>query len=88
MSIFLSPYIYTYKKKEHYRQLSKDHTATINETVNNFKERLSKENLIIKNLAEGLKTTSPQTCRFYIQRKIHNPGNPGVPVIISVNCQT
>ena len=52
--------------KEHYRQLSKDQTAANNETVNNVIERFQKENLIIKNVAEGRKTTSPRTTRFYI----------------------
>ena len=33
-------------------------------------------------------TTSPWTARFYIQRKINKQGNPGRPVIGSVNCQT
>ena len=52
--------------KEHYRQLSKDQTAANNETVNNVIERFQKENLITKNVAEGRKTTSPRTTRFYI----------------------
>ena len=66
MSVYLYiyvKYIYTYKNKEHHRQLSKDHPAANNEIVNNVKERLSKENLITKNVAEGLKTTSPRTRR-------------------------
>ena len=51
-------------------------------------ERFQKENLIIKNLAEGLKTTSPWRARFYIQPKIHKQGNPGRPVNDSVNFHT
>ena len=43
-----------------------DQTAGNNETVNNVTERFQKENLIIKNVVEGLKTTSPWTPRFYI----------------------
>ena len=37
------------------------------------------ENLITKNVAEVLTTTSPRTPRFYI---------PGRPIIRSVNCHT
>ena len=74
--------------KEHYRQLSKDQSAANSETVNNVIERFQKENLITKNVTEGLKTTSPWTPRFYIQPKIHKQGNPRRPVISSVNCHT
>ena len=74
--------------KEHYCQLSKDQTPANNETVNNVIKNFQKENLITKNAAKGLKTTSPRTPRLYIQPKIHKQGNPGKPVISSVNCHT
>ena len=74
--------------KEHYRQLSKDQTAVNKETVNNVTGRFQKENLINKNVAEGHRTTSPRTPRFYIQPKIRKEGNPGRPVISSVNYHT
>ena len=73
---------------EHYRQLTKYQTAANNETVNNVIKRFQKENLITKNVAEGLKTTLPRTPRFYIQPKIQKQGNPGRPVFSSVNCHT
>ena len=41
--------------KEHYLQLSKDQTTGNRETVNNVIDRSQNENLIIKNIAEGLK---------------------------------
>ena len=47
-----------------------------NETVNNVIEKSQKENLITKNVVEGLKTASPRTPRFYIQPKKHKRGNP------------
>ena len=72
--------------KEHYCQLSKDQTAANDKTVNNVRERFQKENLMTKNVAEGLKTSSPRTPRFYIQRKIHKQGSPGRPATSSVNC--
>ena len=61
--------------KEHYRQLPKDQTAANNETVSN----------VTKNVAEGPKSTSPRTPRFYIQPKRHKHGNPGRPEIRSFN---
>ena len=72
--------------KEHYCQLSKDQTAANDKTVNNVRERFQKENLMTKNVAEGLKNSSPRTPRFYIQRKIHKQGSPGRPATSSVNC--
>ena len=42
--------------KEHYHQLSKDQTTANNETADNVIERFQKKNLIIKNVAEELKT--------------------------------
>ena len=74
--------------KEHYHQLSKDQTTANNETADNVIERFQKKNLIIKNVAEELKTASPRTPRFYIQPKIYQQNNPGRPVISSVNCHT
>ena len=43
--------------------------------------RFSKENLITKNVAEGL-TSAP---RFYIPPKVHKQGYPERPAINSVN---
>ena len=81
--------------KEHYRQLLKHQTAANNEKVDNVIEKFQKinlinknvfqkENLVTKNVADGLKITSPR----YIQPKTHQTGNPGRPVITSVNCYT
>ena len=71
--------------KKHYYQLSKDQTAA---NRNNVIERFQKENQVTKNVVEGLKTTSPRTPRFHMKPKIHKQGNPGRPVISSVNCHT
>ena len=51
----------------------------------NVSKRFQKENLITKNVAEGLKTASHRTLRLYIQPKIHKQGNPGRSVTSSVN---
>ena len=53
--------------------------------INNVLESFQNENLINKNVAGGLRTTSP---KFYIQGKIHKQSNPARPVISSVNCYT
>ena len=37
---------------------------------------------------EGLKPIEPLTPRFYLLPKIHKEGNPGRPIISSVNCHT
>ena len=47
-----------------------------------------RENLINKNVAEGLETTSPRSPRFCIQPELHKQDNPGRLVINSVNCHT
>ena len=41
-----------------------------------------------KDIAEGLKINFPRTPRFYTQPLIHKEGNPGRPVISSLNCHT
>ena len=64
-------------KMVHYRQLSKDQTAAINESVNNVIESF-----------QGLKNTLPRTPRLHIQPEIHKQGNLGRPVTSSVNCHT
>ena len=47
----------------YYRQLSKGQTAANNEAFNNVIEKFQKLNLVTKNVAEGLKTSSIWTTR-------------------------
>ena len=47
-----------------------------------------KENLLSKNISEGLKTENPRTPHFHLKPKVHKEGNPGRPVISSINCHT
>ena len=56
----------------------------LNDTIKRFK----KQKLINEKVAEGLKTNDPQTSKFYLQPKMHKEGNPGRPVVSSVNCHT
>ena len=44
--------------------------------------------MINDNIANRLKNPSPRTPQFYISAKIHNKGNPGHPVVSSINCHT
>ena len=46
----------------------------------------TKEQLITDNIANGLKNPSTRTPQFYISPKIHKEGNPGRPVVSSINC--
>ena len=50
---------------ENYKHLQKDPTATNNELVHNVIKRFENEKLKRKNIAEGLKISSPQTPQFY-----------------------
>lgn len=64
--------------------LTEKHNKTINNTINSFEEN----NLLSKSTASMLRTSEPKTPKFYILLKIHKPGNPGRPVISSINCHT
>ena len=61
-------------------------TTTNNERVNKITKRFHNENLISRNIAEGLKIESPKLQRFYLRPKLHKEGVPGRPAISSVNC--
>ena len=61
-----------------------DHVNLINNTLDEFKgiNELSPE------IADGLKPLESKTPRLYMFPKIHKEGNPGGPVVSSVNCHT
>lgn len=63
---------------------TEDHRVKINDAIETFKT----QQLLSVKLAEGLRTEKPKTPRFYILPKIHKQGNPGRPVVSSVNCHT
>ena len=73
---------------ENYRKLQEDPTATNMKLVNDTIERFKKQKLINEKVAEGLKRNDPKTAKFYLRPKIHKEGNPGRPVVNSVNCHT
>lgn len=60
--------------KETYKTTNYNPTAANNETVNKFMSRFRKENLLTKNISEGLKAPNPKTSYFYLKPKIHKKG--------------
>ena len=71
---------------ESYKILNHNPTTTNNDTVNKRIKRFHKENLISKNIVEGLKIESHQLAHFYLKPKLHKEGIPGRRIISSVNC--
>ena len=74
--------------KENYRKIIYDPTTANNETIHKVISRFQKENLLSKNISEGLKTENPKTPHFYLKPKVHKESNPGRPMISSINCRT
>ena len=73
---------------ENYRKRQEDPIATNMKLVNDTIERFKKQKLINEKVAEGLKRNDPKTAKFYLRPKILKEGNPGRPVVRSVNCHT
>ena len=44
--------------------------------------------LLYDKTTKNLETLEARILSFYMQQKIHKEGNPGIPVISSVNCHT
>ena len=74
--------------KVSYKKLQYDPTQThsrfVNDTITNFKN----DKLITEKIAKGLQVEQPDMPKFYTRPKIHKTGNPGSPVVSSVNCHT
>ena len=66
---------------ENYKRLNHNPTTSNNETLNKIIKRFHKENLISKNIAEGLKIESPKSPHFSLKLKLHKGVVPGRPVI-------
>ena len=56
----------------------------VNDTIN----KLKMKRLLYDKTTKNLETLEARTPNFYMQQKIHKEGNPGIPVISSVNCHT
>ena len=76
------------KDKESYRKISYHPTTVNNKTIHKVISRFQKENLLSKNISEGLKTKNLKAPHFYLKPRVRKEGNPGRPVIISINCYT
>ena len=74
--------------RENYRKINYDPTDVNNESIHKAISRFQKENLLSKNISEGLKTENTKTPHFYLKPKVHKDGNPGRPVISSIYCHT
>ena len=70
-----------------YKKLTHNPTPVHAERINKAIEQF-KEGLITENITKGLKSYEPQTSKFSLYPKIHKDGNPGRPVIISVDCHS
>ena len=57
--------------KENYREIIYDPTTANNETIHKVISRFQKENLLSKNITEGLKTENPMSPHFYLKPKVH-----------------
>ena len=71
--------------KDNFRKINYDRTTANNETINKVILRFQKENLLSKNISQGIKTENPKTSQFYLKSKIYKEDNPGRPVISLIN---
>ena len=67
--------------KENYRKINCDPTTVNNKTIHKVITGFQKENLLSKNMSEGLKTENLKTPYFYLKPKVHKEGNLGRPVV-------
>ena len=74
--------------KENYRKVNYYPTTANNETIHKVISRFQKENLLSKNICEGLKTENSKTPYFCLKPKVHKEGNPERPTISSISCHT
>ena len=65
-------------------QHKQTHTRLVNNTITRFK----RDKLITENIAKGIQVQQPEMPKFYTRPKMHKKGNPGRPVVSSVNYRT
>ena len=64
-------------QKENYRKINYDSITGTKETINKVILKFQKEDLLNKNISEGVRTERPKISHFYMKTKIHKEGNPG-----------
>ena len=74
--------------EEFYKKIPNDATQLHVERINNTIDQLKGEELISEEVAKGLKVHNPKTAKFSLLPKVHKAGNPGRPVISSVECHS
>ena len=74
--------------KNFYKKLTSDPTKSHHGLVNKAIDSLKQYNHISEKLAKGLKMDDVRTPQFYLLPKIHKDGNPGRPVVSSIECHT
>ena len=79
---------YQLSNKDGYKKLqcvpTQTHSRLVNDTITRFKN----VKWITENIAKRLQIEQLDTPKFYARPKIHKSGNPGRPVVSSVNCHT
>lgn len=71
-----------------YRKIKCEPPTANNETMHKVISRFQKDNLLSKNISEGLITENPKARHFYLKVKFHKNVNPGSPKISSINRHT
>ena len=71
-----------------YRRLNHNPTSEHPALVENAIDGLRQKEFLDEKTAECLKPTNPKTPKLYLLPKIHKEGNPGRPVVSSVDCHT
>ena len=74
--------------KDFFKKIPNDSTESNRNKVNNTINEFELQRLLDDTSAKNLQTLEARTPNFYMQLKIHKEGNPGRPVISSVNCHT
>ena len=77
-----------FKNKDNYDRLQNGTTERHNRLVKDTIQRFKNQEMMKEKVTEGLKTENPRTLKLYLRSKIHKRGNPGCPVVSSVNCHT
>ena len=73
---------------EFYEKLNFNPTEGYSNIVDNRLDELTEEGDLSEEIAEGLKMDNPRTPHFYLLPKIHKEGNPGRPVVSSIDSHT
>ena len=71
-----------------YKKVDENPTSLHVALVDNAIDDLKLKGLLEEKMANQLKTSNPKTPRMYLLPKIHKPGNPGRPVVSSIECHT